>query len=136
MACLDTTAIVDLSGRSGMRWKRRVRDRLLALGREGESLVTTRFNIAELWIGIERSSDSVAEQEKVELLTAPLAVLEFDEDSARIFGRLLGRLQAHGIAIGDMDTLIASVCLVAGHSIVTRNTRHFSRVPGLIVEDY
>ena len=136
MACLDTSAIIDLSGRSGARRSRSARDVLRSLSSGGEDLVTTRFCIAELWVGVERSDDSDAEHAKLEKLIDPLAVLEFGDRSARVFGRILAHLQTQGVVIGDMDTLIATVCLEAGHSIVTRNTKHFSRVPGLSVVGY
>jgi predicted nucleic acid-binding protein len=35
-----------------------------------------------------------------------------------------------------MDVLIASVVLVHGERIVTRNTRHFEGIPALAVESY
>jgi predicted nucleic acid-binding protein len=63
----------------------------------------------------------------------PLPILDFDRRAAEVFGRVLGRLQHAGTPIGDMDALIASVCLAAGHSVMTRNAAHFARVPGLSV---
>jgi tRNA(fMet)-specific endonuclease VapC len=63
-------------------------------------------------------------------------ILEFDEAAARMFGRLSAALQARGAPRGDMDVLIASVALVHGEWIVTRNTRHFESIPGLRVEGY
>ena len=35
--------------------------------------------------------------------------------------------------IGERDTLIAGVCLAIGRPLLTRNVRHFRRVPGLQV---
>jgi len=35
-----------------------------------------------------------------------------------------------------MDLLIATAAVVESAPIVTRNTKHFSRVPGLTVIDY
>jgi len=42
-------------------------------------------------------------------------------------------LARRGERIGDPDTLIAGTCLDAGLPILTRNARHFERVPGLEV---
>jgi predicted nucleic acid-binding protein len=136
MACLDTTAILDLAGRSGRRSRERARRKVDALQTAGEALVTTRFNVAELWVGIYRSDDRAVEIERVEAVLGPLPVLDLDARSAEVFGRVVGALQDVGTEIGDMDALIASVCLVAGHSVLTRNTAHFARVPGLVVETY
>jgi predicted nucleic acid-binding protein len=45
-------------------------------------------------------------------------------------------LEAQGAGIGPMDTLIAAQALRLGATIVTRNVREFSRVPGLRVENW
>jgi predicted nucleic acid-binding protein len=42
-------------------------------------------------------------------------------------------LEGQGGRIGAPDTLIAGTCLDAGLPILTRNARHFGRVPGLEV---
>jgi tRNA(fMet)-specific endonuclease VapC len=102
----------------------------------GEILTTTRFTIAELWVGVERAQDWQGELVAVETMIEPLAVLDFDESSARVFGRITAQLYAEGSPRGDMDILIASVVLVHGGRLVTRNPRHFAGIPGLDVETY
>lgn len=72
----------------------------------------------------------------VDIVLSPLVVLDFDESAAMTFGRITAYLQARGAPRGDMDVLIASVALVHGEQIVTRNTKHFEGIPGLIVETY
>jgi tRNA(fMet)-specific endonuclease VapC len=98
--------------------------------------MTTRFNVAELWVGVERTREREKELVAVETLLQPLTVLDFDESSARVFGRITAHLYAQGSPRGDMDVLIASVVLVHGDRLVTRNTRHFAGIPELIVESY
>jgi predicted nucleic acid-binding protein len=136
MACLDTTLLLDLRGRGGKKLQDRARRRVLDLGRAGEDLTTTIFNVAELWVGIERAVDREEEQSVVEQILSPLQVLGFDLSSARGFGRITAHLQATGEPAGDMDVLIAAVALLHGQKVVTRNPEHFSRVPGLRVESY
>lgn len=136
MACLDTSALLDLSGRGGRRSRDRARRKVAELVAAAEPLVTTRFNVAELWVGVARSEDGEAERQKVETLLRPLAILDFEQEAAEVFGYVVGYLQRQGIPIGDMDAIIASVCLVYGHLVVTRNTAHFERVPGLEVTGY
>lgn len=41
-----------------------------------------------------------------------------------------------GNAIGPNDMLIASIALVHGATLITHNTREFSRVRGLQIEDW
>jgi len=137
MACFDTTALVDISGRGGRAPCRAARDLVRRLrSRPEETLVTTRFNVAELLVGVARAQHRHVEVRRVRKVLRPLAVLEFDARAARAFGRIVGHLLDRGTPIGDMDALIASVCLVNGHPVVTRNVRHFERVPGLVVVSY
>jgi len=136
MACLDTTALVDLAGASGRRARDRARRKVEALQEGGEILVTTRFNVAEMWVGVYRSTDRRGETVRMQAVLRPLPILDLDRRSAEVFGRIVGRLQDAGTPIGDMDALIASVCVAAGHLVLTRNAAHFGRVPGLRVETY
>lgn len=136
MACLDTSLLLDLSGRGGRGLQQRARRKLEELHAAGEALATTRFTVAELWVGIERSAAPGKEQIAVQQLLRPLVILDFDETGARAFGRLVSYLQVRGLTTGDMDALIASIALVSGHSIVTQNTRPFENIPGLKVEGY
>jgi tRNA(fMet)-specific endonuclease VapC len=46
------------------------------------------------------------------------------------------KLEGAGIKIGDRDTLIAAQVLALGAVLVTRNVREFSRVEGLVVENW
>jgi tRNA(fMet)-specific endonuclease VapC len=136
MACLDTSFLLDAAGRGGRQLKARAREKLASLVEAGEVLTTTRFNVAELWVGVERTRDRAGEFLTVETMLEPLTVLDFDESSARVFGRITAYLYAHGSPRGDMDILIASVVLVHGERLVTRNTRHFAGIPELVVETY
>jgi tRNA(fMet)-specific endonuclease VapC len=136
MACLDTSFLLDAAGRGGRQLKARAREKLASLVEAGEILTTTRFNVAELWVGVERTRDRPGELLTVETMLEPLTVLDFDESSARVFGRITAYLYAHGSPRGDMDILIASVILVHGERLVTRNTRHFAGIPELVVETY
>jgi tRNA(fMet)-specific endonuclease VapC len=47
------------------------------------------------------------------------------------FARIRGDLRRRGLIIGDFDILIAATALRHNLILVTRNTRHFSRVPSL-----
>ena len=136
MACLDTSFLLDVAGRGGRHLRARAREKLAVLVEDGEPLMATRFNVAELWVGVERTRDRQAERTAVETMLEPLTVLDFDESSARVFGRITARLDALGNPRGDMDILIASVVLVHGDRLVTRNVKHFAGIPELVVETY
>jgi tRNA(fMet)-specific endonuclease VapC len=49
---------------------------------------------------------------------------------------IYGTLHQTGQLIGDADILIGATCLEHGCEIVTNNTSHFSRIPGLVVRNW
>ena len=136
MACLDTCVLLDIWGRGAPAVKHRAESCVRRLILSGEALATTRFNEAELWVGIERSHDPQREQTAVEHMLVDLDILDFDSDAARIFGRITAYLQKHGQPVGDMDILIAAVAMANKHTLVTRNTKHYLGIPGLTIESY
>lgn len=64
-------------------------------------------------------------------LLQPMQRLPFDSDCAAHAARLRVELEAAGTPIGPHDTLIAATALRYQATLVTRNEREFSRVPGL-----
>ena len=62
--------------------------------------------------------------------------LDFQRRDAREAGRIRAALVARGTPIGPYDILIAGQALARDLILVTHNTREFSRVPGLKVEDW
>jgi tRNA(fMet)-specific endonuclease VapC len=47
------------------------------------------------------------------------------------FARVRGELRRAGMIIGDFDLLIAATALHHKLTVVTRNVRHFQRIPEL-----
>lgn len=136
MASLDTCVLIDLLRRRS-RFHRPALAKLDKLLARGESLATTRFTVAELYVGIERSDCRERDQASVDSLLAELEILEFLGDAPRLFARIRAEHQRAGCITGDMDALIAATNLAAGHTLmITRNPAHFANIPGLTVENY
>ena len=135
MACLDTSILIDMAGRS-VRLRKRALDKVNELVNRDETLVTTRFNVAELYIGIARSDNPRTEEAAVRGLVADLGILEFDDKAAWIFGQITAYLHKLGRPAGNMDVLIAATAMTAGHSLITRDMSHFVNIPQLTVEEY
>ena len=53
-----------------------------------------------------------------------------------MYARKRYELDKAGTPIEDMGLLIAAHALAVGATVVTNNTRHFSKVPGLVVENW
>ena len=135
MPCLDTNVLIDLGNpnRPGHALAMAANVRALAAG---EALCTTGFNVAEMLVGVERAVDRVRAEGSLARAIAKLTILEFDERAAEKFGKIQAYLLKIGRPAGDMDTLIAAVCLTNAQRIITRNAKHFADVPGLMVESY
>lgn len=74
--------------------------------------------------------------EQARALIAPLTVLEVSAEVARVYAAVTRALRDARTLIGSNDLWIACTAKAAGLPIVTRNTEHFARVPGLVVVDY
>ena len=90
-------------------------------------LCTTAVTAFELWAGA-RSPQQVA---VVETLLGALTILPLDVSGARRAGEVRRELERTGISIGMADSLIAGITLEHGAILITRNRKHYQRVPGL-----
>ncbi|MBS0398172.1 MAG: type II toxin-antitoxin system VapC family toxin [Proteobacteria bacterium] len=120
----DTDFFIHLSGRTGRRNRSAVTGFLEAHSRD--PLFTSRVCWEEL-------AEGVLQMEVVDDLLAEFSVIEIDEDIAWLTSRAARTLKQAGQHIGDNDCWIAGTALAKGLPIVTRNIKHFQRVPGLEV---
>ncbi len=136
MACLDTTVLIDLL-RSNPEWRSRALEKIKEMASRGEANVTTRLNLAEVYVGIELSLDRERDEACLRGVLDHLdAVLEFADSAAQVYGETTAHLRRIGRPAGNMDVLIAATAIAAGHSLVTRNPSHFADMPHLRVETY
>ena len=66
-------------------------------------------------------------------LVEPLRWFAFDRNATEMAARTRRLLEAEGRTIGMPDLMIVGICLAQGLPLLTRNRRHFDRVPDLIV---
>ncbi len=59
--------------------------------------------------------------------------LDFDGAAAKHYAVLVATRCQHGLPISTEDAQIASIALVAGMTVITRNTKDFDRIAGLNV---
>lgn len=90
---------------------------------------------AELVSGAERKA-SIRLAASVRNFVSQISILPFDRDAAEEFGKISALLIKQGLPIGNMDTLIAAHAIASEHVLVTNNTKHFSRVPNLRIENW
>ncbi|MDP1735309.1 MAG: type II toxin-antitoxin system VapC family toxin [Sulfuritalea sp.] len=99
------------------------------------SIGISSVSAAELAYGVAKSG-SARNREALAMFLAPLDVLPFDEAAIWHYGKLRSDLEKRGEPIGALDTLIAAHALATDTILVTNNTREFSRVKGLRLENW
>ncbi len=120
MFVADTDVLVDFLRGVGEAERVRVE---LRTGR----LCTTTITAFELWAGAGTQQQIAA----VETLLGALSILPLDLSSARRAGEILRDLTRKGAGIGMADSLISGICLEHEAILLTRNHKHYERVPGL-----
>jgi tRNA(fMet)-specific endonuclease VapC len=131
VVCLDTSVLVAL-----IRKDQAAIDGLTAEAERGGTVSTTVVNLCELYSGAYGSQNPQKELAKVQDLVSDLGLLELDAGAAKRYGELVNDAILRRAPIGDFDLIIASIALEQGEKLVTRNVKHFSRVPGLATEQW
>ncbi len=103
-----------------------------SVGDIGVSSIT----VGELWYGVAKSEHRDTNGRALEQFLLPLVVAAFDEKASKVYGEMRAALEMAGRPIGAMDMLIAAHAGSMGVVLVTNNEQEFSRVPGLVVENW
>ena len=90
----------------------------------------------ELFAGARKSTNPVRTLARQQAFLAVFASLPFDDAAADAYGRIRAHLESVGTPMGPHDTQIAAIALASGCTLVTDNTREFSGVPGLPIENW
>jgi tRNA(fMet)-specific endonuclease VapC len=97
---------------------------------------TTTITLGELLYGAARRGSERLTKRVREVVTMATVILPFDADAAEVYGPLRARLESEGRRLDEPDLRIASIALSRRLTLVTGNTRHFSRVADLMVENW
>lgn len=94
--------------------------------------------VGELNYGAERAAPAHQANNRMRVLQIrkQFVTLPFGDDAAEPYGRVRAHLASLGTPIGPNDMMIAAIALTHGLILVTHNTAEFSRVPGLLIEDW
>lgn len=106
---------------------------VLAAGEDG---TTTVLNAAELLEGAALAQRSDAERDAVESFLSQLKLLPFGPRAARVYGPVAADLWRRGAYPGLMDVLVGSIVMAEEAVLVTRNRKHFEKIPGLHIEPW
>ncbi|GJD65509.1 PIN domain-containing protein [Methylobacterium frigidaeris] len=102
----------------------------------GEAVMSP-VTYGELCFGAAKSIDRDAAFAALARLVAavPIEIAE-PEETGRRYGAIRAMLGRHGQIIGGNDLWIAAHALASNLTLVTGNVGEFSRVPGLVIEDW
>jgi tRNA(fMet)-specific endonuclease VapC len=130
---LDTNACIALINGTEINVRRRFER---AVARESVILLSS-IVAFELWYGVAKSHRKEGNTQRLETFFAgPLEWALFDEDDARAAGTVRAELETMGKPIGAYDVLLAGQARRRGATLVTSNTKEFTRVQGLKWEDW
>ncbi len=99
-------------------------------------IYTTRMNYAEILFGIYKSGVKTKKFEILKGFIEEINILEFDEESAKIYAVNKSRLRKKGEIVADMDLMIASITIANSYTLITNNVKHFQRFEGLKIENW
>jgi tRNA(fMet)-specific endonuclease VapC len=88
-------------------------------------------SVGEIYEGAFRSSDPEARLARYRAFLSPLPVLPLTDPIMERFARTRAALRQRGELIPDLDLLIAATAMEHDLTLLTRNRRHFARIPGL-----
>ena len=94
------------------------------------------ITMAELEYGVHNSSKPEQNRTALMMFLSGITILPFDSDASFEYGKIRYDLKSKGILIGGNDLLIAAHAKSLGLTLATHNTREFSRVEGLSIEDW
>lgn len=94
------------------------------------------ITMAELEFGISHSAKPSQNRKALLMFLSGITILPFGPEAAQAYGEIRHTLQSQGQLIGANDLLIAAHAKTAGLILVTHNTREFSRIEGLKIEDW
>ncbi len=126
---LDTNVCIRLLNNSSPA----INDRLAA--EKPENIFLCTVVQLELIFGACRSNRVEENLAILERFFSHFTILPLDEEAAKIRGRIRANLATLGTPIGPYDVAIAAIAIANNLILVIHNTREFSRVNELQIED-
>ena len=130
---LDTNACIALINGKPVS----VRHRLQKAIETGAQVNVSAVAVFELWYGVEKSVQKEANANRLQtFLAGPITLMSFEEEDAKTAGTIRSVLEKTGRPIGAYDLLISAQAVRHKMALITANSKEFSRVKGLVWEDW
>lgn len=128
---LMDTDILSRFLRGDARVGARVREYLAAHGTLHVSVITRYEILSGLY-----HRDARRQLERFHDFLAILTPISLSDDAVEHAARCYAATREAGTPVDDMDLLIAGIALANGMGVATHNLAHFSKIPGLALEDW
>ncbi|MEH2315302.1 MAG: type II toxin-antitoxin system VapC family toxin [Nostoc sp.] len=111
-----------------------VRNKVREIG--WEQICICSITVAELYFGAYNSQRVVENLTRAEDFIQNLPVVPLTEPALKKYGELKAELRKIGQTVAEFDLLIANVAVAENYTLVTNNTRHYSRIYNLQLENW
>ncbi|MCE5229911.1 type II toxin-antitoxin system VapC family toxin [bacterium] len=130
MFLLDTNACIRLLNRSSSKLVSRIRSE------DPAEIFLSSVTKAELIYGARHSSRVTENLKLLDRFFAPYISMPFDDSCAEVYAAIRAELASKGKPIGPYDLQIAAIARTHELILITHNTKEFSRVAGLRIDDW
>jgi tRNA(fMet)-specific endonuclease VapC len=127
---LDTNICIYLIRKKPVQVLKRIQKTIVS------EICISSITLAELEYGIAKSTNQMQNRIALTEFLAPLEIVPFDEAAAVQYGEIRAQLEKLGKPIGACDLLIAAHAISYNLTLVTNNTREFSRIPTLQIDNW
>ena len=110
-------------------------ERMREIENSSEAIAVAAPSVVELATGA-ALAESSREGDQLNELLSSVTTLPLDKDAALLAGKLQAELIRAGETIGHVNTTIGAIARSHGEHLLTKNAKHFARIPGLEVEEY
>jgi tRNA(fMet)-specific endonuclease VapC len=100
-----------------------------------ENCFISEITLAELKFGVENSARIEHNRETLRKFLTEVQIVPIF-DALDIYAREKARLRKSGVIIDDFDLLIGATAVTHRLIMVTNNTTHFSRLTGIVIENW
>ena len=117
-----------------LKGNKNIEEKALTIGLDqlGYSIISH----AELYFGAYNSEQKDKNLKAIQVVYQKLALVNFNPESAQLFGMIKADLKQQGNIILDADIMIASIALSNELTLVTNNEKHFNRIPKLNIQNW
>lgn len=101
-----------------------------------DDICVSSITVGELEYGAAKSRWGDRTRQIMHAFLSNFEILPFNEKDAILFGQLRAQLALLGTPIGAYDVMIGAQGVARNLTVVTHNTKEFSRIPGIVLEDW